>query len=249
MRILDVEDDATQAQTVEAMLESEDHFCHTTDSGEQAVRLAVRNEYDLIILDIMLPDIDGYEVIQRMQAAGVTVPCLIQSGFVDFDELLERLGPGVDDCLLKPFSKIELLEHIENVRSQPKRANFSALTKKPNSRKQPASSGSERRQSHRVATLKSAEIINGDDRFACVILNLSATGAAIRLPVEKQPCPSTFKLRIQPGTLHQCQLCWSSGDNVGVKFVEAEDTQENSLERLALKMKMKPKNRTFKQSP
>ena len=91
MRILYVEDDATQAQTVEAMLEGEDHFCHTTDSGEQAVLLAKRNEYDMIILDIMLPDIDGYEVIQRMQAAGITTPCLIQSGFVDFDELLERL--------------------------------------------------------------------------------------------------------------------------------------------------------------
>ena len=249
MRILYVEDDATQAQTVEAMLEGEDHFCHTTDSGEQAVLLAKRNEYDMIILDIMLPDIDGYEVIQRMQAAGITTPCLIQSGFVDFDELLERLGPGVDDCLLKPFNKIELLEHMESVRSQPKRSSLSALAKKPDSRKQPPSSESERRKGGRVATLKSAEIINGDDRFACVILNLSAAGAAIRLPAEKQPCPSTFKLRIQPDILHQCQLCWSAGDNVGVKFVEAEDTENESSERLALKSKMKPRNKSLNPPP
>ena len=104
MQILYVEDDAAQAKIVEAMLESEDHLCHSTDSGEQAVLLAKRNEYDMIILDIMLPDIDGYEVMRRVQAAGVRTPCLIQSGFVDFDPLLDGQGLEAYSCLIKPFS-------------------------------------------------------------------------------------------------------------------------------------------------
>ena len=68
MQILYVEDDPAQAKVVEVMLASEDHFCHCTDSGEQAVLLTKRNDYDLIILDIMLPDIDGYEVMQQLDA-------------------------------------------------------------------------------------------------------------------------------------------------------------------------------------
>ncbi len=67
MQFLYVEDNPSEAQVVEAMLHSEGHLCHTTHSGQQAVALAKRNDYDLIILDIMLPDIDGYEVIEQMR--------------------------------------------------------------------------------------------------------------------------------------------------------------------------------------
>ena len=66
MQVLYVEDNRSEAKVVEAMLRSEGHLCHTTDSGRQAVILARRNNYDVIILDIMLPDIDGYEVIEQM---------------------------------------------------------------------------------------------------------------------------------------------------------------------------------------
>ena len=74
MQILYAEDDAAPAKIVEAMLESEGHLCYSTDSSEQAVLLAKRNEYDLIILDIMLPDIDGYEMMWRVQTARVRTP-------------------------------------------------------------------------------------------------------------------------------------------------------------------------------
>ncbi len=65
MRVLQVEDDPTTAQSVELMLKSEGYECHTTARGEEAVRLAQKDPYDVILLDIMLPDIDGYEVLKR----------------------------------------------------------------------------------------------------------------------------------------------------------------------------------------
>ena len=84
------------------MLQGEGYVCHSTDNGEQAVTLAKHSDYDIIILDIMLPDIDGYEVIQRVRAAGVRTPFLIQSGLVEPDSKLEGLGFGFDEFLVKP---------------------------------------------------------------------------------------------------------------------------------------------------
>ena len=69
MRVLYVEDDGTVAKSVQLMLESEGHDCDATDSGKRAIELAKRGRYDIILLDIMLPDIDGYEVIKRLRAA------------------------------------------------------------------------------------------------------------------------------------------------------------------------------------
>ena len=83
MQVLYVEDDKLMAKNVELILQKEGHFCHTADRGERAVELAKRNAYDIIILDIMLPDFDGYEVIERLRASGIDTPYLIQSGLVD----------------------------------------------------------------------------------------------------------------------------------------------------------------------
>lgn len=223
MQILYVEDDPAQAKIVEAMLASEDHFCHCTDSGEQAVLLTKRNDYDLIILDIMLPDIDGYEVMRRMQAAGVRTPCLIQSGFVDFDPLLDGQEFGVYSCLLKPFSKVDLFRHIDNLRVRSKQAGSFTQGDMPERGKETPTRGSELRQTERFATVKLAEIFDGDERLACVVLNLSKGGALIRLPGESLPCASTFGLRLESGTMHLCQACWSTGDKIGVRFIGADN--------------------------
>ncbi len=92
MRVLQVEDDPTAAQAVEQMLKSKGYACETTAYGEQAVALATHNDYDIILLDIMLPDIDGYEVLRRLQAAQVHTPVLIQSGLIGRDELEKGAG-------------------------------------------------------------------------------------------------------------------------------------------------------------
>ncbi len=82
MRVLQIEDDAKTAQTVAMILKSEGHDCDTADCGKRALELAGCTEYDLILLDIGLPDIDGYEVLNRLRGAGVTTMVIIQSGLI-----------------------------------------------------------------------------------------------------------------------------------------------------------------------
>ena len=219
MQVLYVEDNPSEAQVVESMLHSEGHFCHTTDSGQQAVALAKRNDYDLIILDIMLPDIDGYEVIEQMRTASVITPFLIQSGLVDRDERLDGLGFGAKDYLVKPFSKNELMECMGSVLFRSKQTIPSRFAYVPDRERKPRSPGSERRRHRRFATAKSAEIIDGEERPTCVILNLSHGGAALRLPSQQIPDLPMFKLKLQSGTILQCRICWRLGDKIGVRFV------------------------------
>ncbi len=114
MRVLQVEDDAKTAQTVAMILKSDGHDCDTADCGEQALELARHAEYDIILLDIGLPDIDGHEVLQRLRGAGVTTPVIIQSGLVLRKNEVKDLG--VEDYLAKPFGRRELTESLQSVR-------------------------------------------------------------------------------------------------------------------------------------
>jgi DNA-binding response OmpR family regulator len=223
MQVLYVEDNPSEAGVVETMLRSEGYFCHTTDSGRQAIALAKRNDYNLIILDIMLPDIDGYEVIERMRTASVVTPFLIQSGLVDRDERLDGLGFGVKDYLVKPFSKTELMECMGSVLFRSKQTIPSRFAYVPDRQNKPQPPGSESRRHRRFATVKSAEIIDGEERPTCVILNLSHGGAALRLPSQQIPGLPMFKLKLQSGTILQCRICWRLGDKIGVRFIEPTD--------------------------
>ncbi len=112
MRVLQIEDDSKTAESVEMILQAEGHACDTARSGETALELARATEYDLILLDIGLPGMDGYEVLNRMRAAGVTTPVIIQSGLVLLKNKVKDLG--VQDCLTKPFGRRDLAESIEN---------------------------------------------------------------------------------------------------------------------------------------
>ncbi len=102
MRLVHVENDPGVAESAELMLAAEGHSCETAANGEEALRLAVERDYDLILLDIMLPDIDGYEVINRLRAARTAIPIHFQSGLVDKKDLSASLV--VPDCLVKSFN-------------------------------------------------------------------------------------------------------------------------------------------------
>ncbi len=115
MRILLVEDDSATAQTIERMLKSEGYVCDTTDMGEDGLEIGKLYDYDIIILDLMLPDIDGYEVLRRLRAARVRTPILILSGLTGLDEKIKGLGVGADDYLTKPFDKRELIARIHAI--------------------------------------------------------------------------------------------------------------------------------------
>jgi two-component system cell cycle response regulator CtrA len=115
MRVLLVEDDSSTAKSIELMLKSENYIVDSTDLGEDGLEIGKLYDYDIIILDIMLPDIDGYEVLRRLRDARVETPILILSGLTELDSKIKGLGFGADDYLTKPFDKRELLARIHAI--------------------------------------------------------------------------------------------------------------------------------------
>jgi two-component system cell cycle response regulator CtrA len=115
MRVLLVEDDTSVAKSIELMLQAEGFIVDTTDLGEDGLEIGKIYDYDIIILDLMLPDIDGYEVLRRLRAARVTTPILILSGLSELDNKIKGLGFGADDYLTKPFDRRELVARIHAI--------------------------------------------------------------------------------------------------------------------------------------
>src|SRR5215212_11122145 len=115
MRILVVEDDPTVLHSIALMLRSETCAVHTTDLGEEGIELAKLNAYDIIFLDLNLPDLSGYEVLQSLRTANVNTPILILSGLVATANKVKGLGFGADDYVTKLFHKDELLARVQAV--------------------------------------------------------------------------------------------------------------------------------------
>ena len=115
MRLLLVEDDTSTAKSIELMLKSEGYVVDVTDLGEDGLEIGKIYDYDIIILDLMLPDMDGYEVLKRLRAAKVETPILILSGLTELDSKIKGLGFGADDYLTKPFDKRELIARIQAI--------------------------------------------------------------------------------------------------------------------------------------
>lgn len=115
MRVLLVEDDYATAESLELMLKSEGMVVDSTDLGEDGLGIGKLYDYDIILLDLMLPDIDGYEVLRRLRDARVETPVLILSGLSETEDKVRGLGFGADDYLTKPFDKNELLARIQAI--------------------------------------------------------------------------------------------------------------------------------------
>jgi len=115
MRVLLVDDDASISRSIELMLKSEGFIVDITDLGEDGLEIGKLYDYDIIILDLMLPDIDGYEVLRRLRQARVQTPILILSGLTEMDNKIKGLGIGADDYLTKPFDKRELLARVQAI--------------------------------------------------------------------------------------------------------------------------------------
>jgi two-component system cell cycle response regulator CtrA len=115
MRVLLVEDEAVEAAYIEKFLKNENFVCDATDLGEDGLEIAKLYDYDIIVLDLGLPDIDGYEVLRRLRAARVHTPILILSGQGELDHKIKGLGFGADDFLTKPFDKRELIARIHAI--------------------------------------------------------------------------------------------------------------------------------------
>jgi len=115
MRALLVEDDLTAARGIAAMLKRATMVVDTVDTGEEALEMTRVYDYDIIILDLLLPDMEGYEVVRRMRAARVETPVLILSGLARPQAKVKGFGMGADDFITKPFDGQELLARIQAV--------------------------------------------------------------------------------------------------------------------------------------
>jgi two-component system cell cycle response regulator CtrA len=115
MRILLIEDDTSTALTIEMILKSERMVVDTTDLGEDGIELAKLYDYDMIVLDLLLPDMEGIDVLRRLRAARISTPVLILSGLTETENKLKGLGCGADDYLTKPFDKKELVARIQAI--------------------------------------------------------------------------------------------------------------------------------------
>ena len=115
MRVLLVEDDPTTSKSIEMMLSSAGMVLDITDLGEDGLEIGKLYDYDIIVLDLMLPDIDGYEVLRRLRSAKVETPGLILSGLNESEQKVKGLGTGADDYLTKPFNKNELVARIHAI--------------------------------------------------------------------------------------------------------------------------------------
>ena len=115
MRVLLVEDDYAVSQSIETMLKKEGMVVDSSEYGEEGLDIAKFYDYDIIILDLMLPDMNGYEVLKSLRNAKVNTPVLILSGLSEPDKKVKGLGYGADDYLTKPFDRAELLARIQAV--------------------------------------------------------------------------------------------------------------------------------------
>ncbi|MCC5985361.1 MAG: response regulator transcription factor [Rhodobacteraceae bacterium] len=115
MRILLVEDDPTTARSIELMLTHANFNVYCTDMGEEAVELGKLYDYDLILLDLNLPDMAGLDVLRQIRLARVDTPILILTGEDDTALKLRGFGSGADDYLTKPFHREELVARIHAI--------------------------------------------------------------------------------------------------------------------------------------
>ena len=115
MRVLLVEDDPATLKSIELMLKTSGMVVDSTDLGEDGLEIGKIYDYDIIVLDIMLPDMDGFEVLRRLRDARVTTPVLILSGLGESENKVKGFGVGADDYLTKPFNKEELVARIQAI--------------------------------------------------------------------------------------------------------------------------------------
>ena len=112
MRILIVEDETRLAETLRQLLEDQRYQVDTVYDGADGVDYGLAGQYDLIILDVMLPKVDGFQVAQRLRAAHVSTPILMLTARDDVSDKISGLDCGADDYMTKPFDTGELMARV-----------------------------------------------------------------------------------------------------------------------------------------
>jgi two-component system OmpR family response regulator len=112
MRVLVCEDEDMMAELVRQGLAEDGHEVEVVTTGERAIDAVMQSAYDLVLLDVMLPGLDGFATCRRMRARGSGVPVLMLTARDDVDDRVRGLDSGADDYLGKPFSLAELLARV-----------------------------------------------------------------------------------------------------------------------------------------
>ena len=115
MRVLLIEDDQSTSRSIELMLSKANLNVYATDLGEEGIELAKLYDYDLILLDLNLPDITGFDVLKALRVSKIETPILILSGLSQTDDKLKGFGFGADDYMTKPFNRDELIARIHAI--------------------------------------------------------------------------------------------------------------------------------------
>ncbi len=113
MTILIIEDDERILQFVQRGLEEEGYLIETSTTGMLGLQLATHTEYDLLLLDLMLPDISGQEICRQLRQRGINTPILMLTAMDTLEDKIEGLHIGADDYLTKPFAFDELIARIQ----------------------------------------------------------------------------------------------------------------------------------------
>lgn len=115
MRVLLIEDDRSLAHSIELMLKTKSFNVFATEYGEEAIEIASLYEYDIILLDLNLPDISGYEVLRSLRNKKIRTPVLILSGLNEISDKVRGFGTGADDFMTKPFHREELVARMQAI--------------------------------------------------------------------------------------------------------------------------------------
>jgi two-component system OmpR family response regulator/two-component system copper resistance phosphate regulon response regulator CusR len=115
MNLLVVEDDAMLGKAVQRGLTEAGHECMWTRSGIKGLELALGQEYDAVILDLLLPDLPGLEVLKKLREQGIKGPVIVLTALGSVDDRVVGLRAGADDYLVKPFAFPELLARLDAV--------------------------------------------------------------------------------------------------------------------------------------
>lgn len=120
MRILLIEDDARLCEAVAYQLEREGYEVDVCHDGESGLRWSLQQAHEIILLDRMLPELDGISALQRMRKAGITAPVLLMTALGSVTQRVEGLDAGADDYIIKPFAAEELLARIRAMCRRPR---------------------------------------------------------------------------------------------------------------------------------
>lgn len=115
MRVLLIEDEPTTAKIIDLALSANSFNVYSTDLGEEGIELARLYDYDIIILDLNLPDMHGYDVLKKLRIAKIHTPVLVLSGNSEMDSKLRSFSFGADEYVTKPFQREELVARIQAV--------------------------------------------------------------------------------------------------------------------------------------